>query len=89
MVVAMIPSQIADQLHAQPNTLESALQKNACQQRGVQSLTFECSFNLGDGPQSLVVAPEAGTDVPHHKKAEIDMQAAQCVANCNLLQSKK
>jgi hypothetical protein len=55
----------------------------------VQSLQFECSFNLGDGPQSLVVAPEAGADVPRHKKAEIEMQAAQCVANCNLLQSKK
>lgn len=89
MVVAMLPSQVADHLHAQPETLETALQKNACQQRGVQSLEFQCTFNLGDGPQSLVVAPEAGTNVPNHKKAEIEMQAARCVANCGLLESKR
>jgi hypothetical protein len=89
MVVAMLPSQVADQLHAQPNALEAALEKNACQQRGVQSLQFQCTFNLDDGPQSLVVAPEAGTDVPHHKKAEIEMQAARCVLNCALLETKK
>jgi hypothetical protein len=89
MVVAMLPSDVAAQLHSQPGTLETALQKNACQQRGVQSLQFECTFNLGDGPQSLVVAPEAGTNVPHRKKAEIEMLAARCVANCALLESKK
>ena len=89
MMVAMLPSQVADQLHAQPETLETALEKNACQQRGVQSLQFECTFNLGDGPQSLIVVPEAGTNVPNHKKAEIEMQAARCVANCAMLESKK
>jgi hypothetical protein len=89
MVVAMLPSQVADQLHAQPNALEAALEKNACQQRGVQSLQFQCTFNLDDGPQSLVVVPEAGTSVPNHKKAEIEMQAARCVLNCALLESKK
>jgi len=89
MVVAMLPSQIADRLHAQPEALESALEKNACQQRGVQSLQFECTFNLGDGPQSLIVAPEAGEGVPKHKKAEIEMQAARCVENCALVQSSQ
>lgn len=89
MVVAILPSQVADQLHTQPETLETALQKNACQQRGVQSLQFECTFNLEDGPQSLVVAPEAGVNVPNHKKAEIQMLAARCVANCALLESKR
>ena len=89
MVVAMLPSQVADQLHTQPDALESALQKNACQQRGVQSLEFQCTFNLGDGPQSLIVVPEAGASVPNHKKAEIEMQAARCVANCALLESKR
>ena len=88
MVVAMLPSQVADQLHSQPDALESALEKNQCQQRGVQSLQFECTFNLGDGPQSLVVVPEAGAKVPH-KKAEIEMLAARCVLNCDLLESKK
>jgi hypothetical protein len=89
MVVAMLPSQVAGQLHVQPETLESALEKNPCQQRGVQSLQFQCTFNLGDGPQSLIVVPEAGTSVPNHKKAEIEMQAARCVANCGLLESKR
>ena len=89
MSVAMLPSQVADQLHAQPDSLESALQKNSCQQRGVQSLEFQCTFNLDDGPQSLVVVPEAGTDVPRKKKAEIEMLAARCVANCALLQTSK
>ena len=89
MVVAMLPSQVADQLHAQPETLQTALQKNACQQRGVQSLQFTCTFNLGDGPQSLIVVPESGANVPNHKKAEIEMQAARCVSNCALLQSKQ
>jgi hypothetical protein len=89
MVVAMLPSQIADQLHARPEMFESALEKNACQQRGVQSLQFECTFNLGDGPQSLIVVPESTASVPNHKKAEIEMLAARCVANCALLESKR
>jgi hypothetical protein len=89
MVVAMLPSHIADQLHSRPEALESALEKNSCQQRGVQSLQFSCTFNLGDGPQSLIVVPEEGARVPNHKKAEIEMQAARCVANCNLLASKQ
>lgn len=89
MVVAMLPSQVANQLHARPETFESALEKNACQQRGVQSLQFECTFNLEDGPQSLIVVPEASSRVPNHKKAEIEMLAARCVANCALLESKR
>jgi len=88
MVVAMVPSEIANQLHAKPEMFESALEKNSCQQRGVQSLQFECKFNLADGPQSLIVVPESTASVPH-KKAEIEMQAARCVANCALLQTKR
>jgi len=64
------------------------LEKNPCQQRGVQSLEFQCTFNLADGPQSLIVAPEATGKVPH-KKAEIEMQFVKCVENCELLQSKR
>jgi hypothetical protein len=89
MVVAMLPSQVADQLHSQPAALESALGKASCQQRGVQSLQFQCTFNLADGPQSLIVAPEAGTDVPRKKKAEIEMLAARCIENCQLLQTAR
>jgi hypothetical protein len=81
MAVAMLPSQVADQLHAQPGALESALERNSCQQRGVQTLQFQCTFNAEDGPQSLIVVPEATSKVPH-KKAEVEMQAVKCVANC-------
>jgi hypothetical protein len=88
MVVAMVPSDIANQLHARPEMFEPALEKNACQQRGVQSMQFQCTFNLADGPQSLIVAPEAGTNVPH-KKAEIEMQFVKCVENCQLLQTQR
>ena len=89
MVVAMLPSQVANQLHTRPESFESALEKNSCQQRGVQSLQFECKFDVADGPQSLIVVPEAGARVPNHKKAEIEMLAARCVANCALLESKR
>jgi hypothetical protein len=88
MVVAMLPSEIANQLHAKPEMFESALEKTACQQRGVQSLEFQCTFNAGDGPQSLIVASESIDRVPH-KKAEIEMQAAKCVENCELLETKR
>jgi len=74
-------------LHARPELLEEALTRSACQQRGVQSMAFECKFDVSDGPQSLIVVPEANGRVPH-KKAEIEMSAAQCVANCEMLQSK-
>jgi hypothetical protein len=87
MLVAMIPSAVANQLHARPEMLEPALAKSACQQRGVQSLQFGCTFDVNDGPQSLIVVPEAGTNVPK-KNTEIEMQAARCVANCGLLESK-
>ena len=88
MVVALLPSDIANQLHAKPEMFETALEKNPCQQRGVQSLEFQCTFNLGDGPQSLIVAPESTDRVPH-KKAEIEMQFVKCIANCVMLESKR
>jgi hypothetical protein len=88
MLVAMLPSSIANQLHAKPDMLESALAKNSCQQRGVQALQFQCKFDLSDGPQSLIVVPEASEKVPK-KKAEIQMWAAKCVANCELLESRR
>jgi hypothetical protein len=84
MIVAMLPSEVANQLHAKPESLETALEKNSCQQRGVQKLEFQCTFNVADGPQSLIVAPEATSNVPH-KKAEVEMSAVKCVANCQLL----
>lgn len=87
MLVAMVPSSVANQLHARPEMLEPALEKVTCQQRGIQTMQFQCKFDVMDGPQSLIVAPEQTEHVPG-KKAEIAMFAAKCVANCELLASK-
>jgi hypothetical protein len=83
MLVAMIPSSVANQLHGKPDMLEPALEKNSCQQRGVQQQTFQCTFNAADGPQSLIIVPEDIEKVPH-KKAEVEFFASKCVANCAL-----
>ena len=82
MTVALLPSKLADQVYDHPETLGSALDQTSCKQRGVQSLTFDCTVNLADGPQSLIVVPPS---TPNHKKAEIELQAVKCVANCELM----
>src|SRR5262249_25424660 len=87
MLVAMVPSSVANQLHARPEMLEPALEKATCQQRGVQTMEFQCKFDVMDGPQSLVVVPEAGEKVPH-KNPDIALFASKCVANCAVLDSK-
>jgi len=84
MTVALVPSTVANKIYDDPTSLSSALESTSCKQRGVQSLSFSCNVNLADGRQSLVVLPESHGNVPH-KKAEIEMQANQCTANCNLL----
>ena len=83
MTVALLPSDLADQVYDNPGALSSALSKTSCKQRGVQSLSFDCTVNLADGRQSLVVVPDAGK-IPH-KKAEIELQTVKCSANCDLL----
>jgi hypothetical protein len=85
MTVALVPSAVADKIYDDPSSLPAALQGTTCKQRGVQSLSFSCNVNLADGRQSLVVLPESRGNVPH-KKAEIEMQANQCTANCDMLQ---
>jgi hypothetical protein len=81
MVVALVPSSVAAQLHENRQALENALDAVSCQQRAVQKLQFQCTFNVSDGPQSLVVAPENDSRVPH-KKTEVVWLADKCVANC-------
>jgi hypothetical protein len=85
MTIAVLPSKLADQVYDDPKTLPSALANTSCKQRGVQSLTFECVFNVADGPQTIVVLPESSAKVPAHKKAEIELQTVKCVANCAVL----
>jgi hypothetical protein len=83
MAVALVPSNVADELRGKRDNLDSVLKNGSCKQRGVQSLTFECTFDLADGPQSLVVVPEADGRVPTGKKAEVEVIASKCVANCS------
>jgi hypothetical protein len=81
MTIAVVPSKIADQIYDNPASANSVLSGSSCKQRGIQKLTFDCTVNLADGPQSLVILPD--TNVPSHKKAEIEMQTVKCIANCS------
>ncbi len=82
MIIAVMSSQLADTVYDNPGMLSAALGNTSCKQRGVQSLNCDCTFNLADGPQSLVVMP-AGPSISR-KKAEIELQTVKCTANCNL-----
>ncbi len=83
MTLAVVPSNLADQIYEQPGSLNSVLSQTGCKQRGVQSLEFDCTFNIADGPQSLLVLPDP--PLKNHKKAELEVQTYKCVANCYLL----
>ena len=87
LAVAILPAKIAGQLYGKPDMFESAVENSSCQQRGVQSSTFQCQFNVADGPQSLVLLPEPGSQIPPKKKVEVGLQAVKCVENCDKLPS--
>ncbi len=82
MTVAIVPSRVAEELLGKPDSLDSALDGRSCMERSVRSAAFECTFDLADGPQSLVAVPEAASKVPSNKKAEVEVAASKCVANC-------
>jgi hypothetical protein len=82
MTVAIVPSRVAEELRGKLENLDSALNRRPCVERSVRSATFECTFDLADGPQSLVVVPEASSKVPPNKKTEVEVIASKCVANC-------
>jgi hypothetical protein len=82
MTIAVLPSKAADQVYDNPSTLRSELDNTSCKQRGVQSMTFDCSFNVADGPQSIIIMPDAGAS--SRKKAEIELQTVKCIANCDV-----
>jgi hypothetical protein len=82
MTIAVLPSKAADQVYDNPSTLRSELDNTSCKQRGIQSMTFDCSFNVADGPQSIIIMPDAGAS--SRKKAEIELQTVKCIANCDV-----
>jgi hypothetical protein len=83
LLLAVVPSNTANQLYARPELLRDVIASSQCQQRGVQTMTFGCTFSVSDGPQSLIVMPEQSASLKH-KKAEIELQASRCVAHCVL-----
>lgn len=83
MTLAVLPSAAADKVYDAPDELGPVMAQTTCKQRGVQSMEFNCTFDLADGPQSLLIVPSA--PLKSHKKAEIEVQVLNCVANCDLL----
>jgi hypothetical protein len=85
MTVAIVPSREAHELRASPSGLTSALDGRTCMERSARSVAFECTFDVADGPQSLVAAvviPEGSGKAPANQKAELEVLASKCIANC-------
>lgn len=82
MIVAIVPSQVANELRRKPDSLDSALDSRSCVEKSVRSGAFECTFDLADGPQSFVAVPESGSKMSANKKVGVEVVASKCVANC-------
>jgi len=50
--------------------------------------TFKCRVSPADGPQALVILPGRGVNVPLHLKAEVELDVAKCISNCNVLMGR-
>ena len=82
MTVAIVPTRVAERARAKGSDIDGAVGSGNCTQRGAQSGTFECTFDVSDGPLSLVAAPEGGNKLGSKEKAEVEVEASKCVANC-------
>ena len=82
MLVAVVPSAIAEQLYSKPEMLQSAVASGICQQRAAQSVNFGCELNPNGAAESLILLPEPGVNVPARAKAQIELTSVKCVANC-------
>ncbi|HSZ64555.1 MAG TPA: hypothetical protein VK828_22345 [Terriglobales bacterium] len=83
LTVALLPSHLADQVYDKTMTLTDALDKTGCKERGVQSMSFNCTFNVANGAQTLLILPDI--DFSGHKKATIEANTVKCVEHCELL----
>jgi len=83
LTVALLPSHLADRVYDKTVTLTDALDKTGCKERGVQSMSFNCTFNVANGPQTLFILPDI--DVSGHKKAGVEVNTVKCVDHCELL----
>ncbi len=83
LTVALLPSHLADQVYDKTVSLTDALSQTGCKERGVQSMSFHCSFNVADGTQTLLIRPDL--DFSGHKKATVEVETVKCVDHCELL----
>ena len=83
LTVALLPSHLADQVYDKSVTLAEALNQTGCKERGVQSMSFNCSFNVANGTQTLLILPDI--DFSGKKKATVEADTVRCVDHCELL----
>ncbi len=83
LTVALLPSHLADQVYDKTVTLTDALDQTGCKERGVQSMNFNCTFNVANGTQTLLILPDISFS--GHKKANVEVNTVKCVDHCDLL----
>ncbi len=83
LTVALLPSHLADQVYDKSVSLTDALSQTGCKERGVQSMNFNCTFNVANGTQTLFIAPDIAFS--GHRKANIEVHTVKCVDHCDLL----
>jgi hypothetical protein len=83
LTIALLPSHLADQVYDKSVSLTDALSQTGCKERGVQSMSFNCTFNVANGSQTLFIAPDISFS--GHKKASVEVNTVKCVYHCELL----
>jgi hypothetical protein len=83
LTVALLPSHLADQVYDKTVSLTDALDQTGCKERGVQKMTFNCSFNVANGTQTLLILPDI--TFSGNKKANVEVNTVKCVDHCDLL----
>jgi hypothetical protein len=83
LTLAMLPSRLADQVYDKTVSLTDALDQTGCKERGVQSMSFNCTFNVANGTQTLLILPDI--TFSGHKKADVEVNTVKCVDHCELL----
>jgi len=83
LTVALLPSHLADHVYDRTISLTDALNQTGCKERGVQSMSFHCSFNVANGTQTLLIRPDM--DFSGRKKATVEVETEKCVDHCEIL----
>ena len=83
LTIALLPSHLADQVYDKTVSLTDALDQTGCKERGAQTMNFNCTFNVANGTQTLLIIPDI--DFSGHKKATVEVDTVKCVERCDLL----